>query len=244
MSLPMESIALIAKTSHLFNWNCRRHNNPSKFDTKDARHLSEEMRHYGKATSESTRRSEEDETCVGHPFILKRGFDPSPLHCKEVWNIFRFHRWMNFAFVSTTPSVIPVVLKFYSNLKISNKNKVYVRHKVVNISLHAIINYYGVPHYERDEFSDMDFDKFNNVDMDAILAYLTEGSSDLSKGIATEEEVEEEEDKAMEDDDFACYHVCTTIYGGPIIRELSNQPRLSSKKLVIKGKRKRLAGPS
>ncbi|PPD91740.1 hypothetical protein GOBAR_DD11312 [Gossypium barbadense] len=69
-------------------------------------------------------------------------------------------------------------------------------------------------------------------------------SSNLSKGIAIEEEVEEEEDKAMKDDDFVCYHIRATIHGGPYLRESSNRPRPSSKKPVTKGKRKELAGPS
>ncbi|MBA0737075.1 hypothetical protein Gogos_010554, partial [Gossypium gossypioides] len=44
----------------------------------------------------------------------------------------------------------------------------------LDISLRAISDYYGVPHYERDELFDMELEKFNYVCMDAILAYLTD----------------------------------------------------------------------
>ncbi|KAK5845893.1 hypothetical protein PVK06_002135 [Gossypium arboreum] len=108
----------------------------------------------------------------GRTFILERGFDPSTSYHEEVRDLVRYHRWMNF---STTPNVISVILEFHSSLKFSKKHKVFVWNKKVDISSHAISDYYGVPHYESDEFSTLDLEKFNNVNMDAILAYLSEG---------------------------------------------------------------------
>lgn len=80
---------------------------------------------------------------------------------------------MNFTFVLITPSVVPVGLWFYSNLKFSKKINYMFKKKVINISSKVITNYYGVLHYERDQLSNIDLHKFNNIDMDAMLAYLT-----------------------------------------------------------------------
>ncbi|KAH1097492.1 hypothetical protein J1N35_014413 [Gossypium stocksii] len=79
---------------------------------------------------------------------------------------------MNFVVVPTTLAVIPAALEFYSNLRFSKKNKVYDRHKKINISSKAISDYYGVHHYESDNLSTMDLNNLKNVDMNAVLAFF------------------------------------------------------------------------
>lgn len=84
------------------------------------------------------------------------------------------------------PIVVLVVLEFYSNLKITTRNRVYVKHANVEISPTAICEYYGVSFYDEDELSSINLNCFTNLDMDAILNYLTEGRGewkcDASKG--------------------------------------------------------------
>lgn len=114
----------------------------------------------------------------GRTFILEKGFDPSASDCEEVWDLVRFDQWMNLAMVPITPIIIPVVLDFYSNLKFYKKNKLYVRHKKVNMSPKAISEYYGIPYYENDDLFAVNLDKFENVDMDIVLAFCNRGEGE------------------------------------------------------------------
>ncbi|MBA0703074.1 hypothetical protein Goari_022291 [Gossypium aridum] len=100
----------------------------------------------------------------------------------------------------------------------------------VDISLRAISDYFGVPHYERDELFDMELEKFHYLCMDAILAYLTNDCGESSEGIEgpqwsedlsdssiggagekekameEEKEKEEEDDEVMKDNALEPFH--------------------------------------
>ncbi|MBA0709177.1 hypothetical protein Golax_024231, partial [Gossypium laxum] len=148
---------------------------------EDVGHLSEEIRHREEMISESTRRVEENETCVG-----ARNLSDIAISCfwyRDTSNSIKCEGLRNKAYrdihpgyrdTHVGPAVVPIVLEFYSNLKISKCDQVYVRNASMDFSPEAICEYYVIPCYEEDDLSSLNLTHFTNLDIDAILNYLTE----------------------------------------------------------------------
>ncbi|KAK5818897.1 hypothetical protein PVK06_023847 [Gossypium arboreum] len=109
----------------------------------------------------------------GLMIILERRLDPSTSYCNEVWDIVCHHEWFNFCIVLKMIVVIPIVLEFYANLKVYNRDNVLVRNSKFDIYPNAICEHYGVPWNKKDIINEIDLEFYKNVDIDAILNYLT-----------------------------------------------------------------------
>ncbi|MBA0738528.1 hypothetical protein Gogos_011866 [Gossypium gossypioides] len=92
----------------------------------------------------------------------------------------------------------------------------------IGISPSSICEHYSVPWYRKDDIEEMDLEFYKNVDMDVILAYLTE--------------------EPYQDDfevTFALERPSTT---GLVIRDLKPLTHHSYKRSVVKGKGKGIVG--
>ncbi|MBA0579266.1 hypothetical protein Gorai_021527 [Gossypium raimondii] len=124
-------------------------------------------------------------------FILERGFDQAPSLGCEVWDLVQFHRWKNFYLLPKVPTVIPVVMEFYSNLKFGERDRVYVKNLEVDIFHTKICEYHGVPFYENDDIELLDLTHYRDVDIE-----LHPFNKNKEKD---EEEMEKENDDNPED---------------------------------------------
>ncbi|MBA0793071.1 hypothetical protein Gohar_017504 [Gossypium harknessii] len=69
--------------------------------------------------------------------------------------IVKSRSWDNICMLPKQPTIVPVILDFYSNLKNFEHNRVYVKYASVDISSLAIFKYYGVLRYEEDDLSSL-----------------------------------------------------------------------------------------
>ncbi|MBA0640311.1 hypothetical protein Goklo_023263 [Gossypium klotzschianum] len=67
-----------------------------------------------------------------------------------------------------------MALEFYSNLKFSERDRVYVKNREVDIFHTEICEYYGVPFCENDDIELLDLTHYRDVDMYVIMNYLAE----------------------------------------------------------------------
>ncbi|KAH1091926.1 hypothetical protein J1N35_019183 [Gossypium stocksii] len=65
--------------------------------------------------------------------------------------VLTWHILSTMKFEDLALAVILVVLEFYSNLKVAESYRVYIRNQVVNISPEEIYEYYDIPFYENDD---------------------------------------------------------------------------------------------
>ncbi|MBA0872932.1 hypothetical protein Goshw_023668 [Gossypium schwendimanii] len=75
---------------------------------------------------------------------------------KENADDVHFHRWDDFCLLPKQPTIIPVVLEFYSNLKLATHDRVYVKRKCIDVSLATICEYCGMSSYEEEDLSPLD----------------------------------------------------------------------------------------
>ncbi|MBA0630651.1 hypothetical protein Godav_002724, partial [Gossypium davidsonii] len=60
----------------------------------------------------------------------------------EILDDVHFHPWDDFCLLPKQPTIIPVVLEFYSHLKFATNDRVYVKHKCIDVSPTTICKYW------------------------------------------------------------------------------------------------------
>ncbi|MBA0733151.1 hypothetical protein Gogos_017190 [Gossypium gossypioides] len=150
-------------------------------------------------------------------FIQERGFDLLVIICTKIWLLVRYHRWERFWMIPKDIAVVPIVQEFYASLRDQEfrSTKGHIWETVhVEVTPRIICDFYNSPCYEKDFIDEIDLEYFQDIDVDNIINFLTEGRGEykyrpdmfwlthLEKKEEAHESEEEREDELEGDDEI------------------------------------------